>query len=194
MATNTWPFRTDLWALLSPNLGLDLRVFPIDEEGDIIVLLSDHECKTPIEKTRFERMVRTNVGREVRVIYVTEMPEMEFSFDELLDDYYGHEMPQIVSVPVASTLTTMLIVDPDTSRRKLLRSEFKRQGYRVSNVRTLDGAVEFVRARRGLVRTVFIASNIPEGFEEAKERIREANNEVAVCDSSLVLREIGSRV
>jgi hypothetical protein len=176
MSESTWTFDTRFWSLVSPQVATELRVFPIAVEGSTLVLLTDEWSVDPEKRIEFAEVVQNNVGRPVQLEYWHEYEKTkmhhEGAFDELLDEFYKcDDLPQSLSAPVSRNMATVVLIDPNGDHAKVLKSDFKENGFRVRCASTLNRALRILKSHNGMIRTVFIASDVEGGYDHAVQKI-----------------------
>jgi hypothetical protein len=172
MADKVWSFDTTCWTLIPPQVAKDLRIFPIGLEGETLILLydpSEFSWEKDEKLVDFERIVRNNLGD--RPIRLVSYEETEYSFEELLDQFYRiDDMPQVISLPVTRSLGTVVLIDPNRKRAKRNRDDLEQEGYDVKYAGTLKNGLRIIKAHGGMVRTVFVASDELD-YDEAEREI-----------------------
>lgn len=174
--------------LLPAELARDERLFPIGETEGRLTVLTDKDVSDPLLRDEAERQLEFIVGQPIQLVLAADCPELEFSLGELLDKHYGKAIEQVVSLPVAQALSTVLVLAQDAALVQRAKGRFCPMGLEVASAETLDHAIQLAESYRTRLRLIVVEKELYEMLGAELDILRETSG--ASLRDSDILHEI----
>lgn len=188
-----WIIEPKTQALISPSLARNFRVLPLGESNGGVDLLMGRRL-TDDERQKQKSVLEFYLGRPVNLQTLEERPDAEGGFDEILDHYYGTPFPDMLSMPVARQVATVLLLDPNSTRREQNNQLLVAHGFVVVAVAGVEEALARLQASGCDITEVLLPPTPLTAESEVRRRLSAvASVRISRVDEALELCDCDSK-